>query len=93
MKILFGLIVALVACGGKDTSGLTGDVAAGEVLYAADCAACHGVDAAGGSGPSLLGEDAEEFETAIPNGHGSMPAFPDYTAQDIADVIAYVHSL
>ena len=58
--LLFGLLTLSIACGEKaaveeaDISGLTGDFDAGEILYNADCAACHGADADGGSGPSAL---------------------------------------
>ena len=85
------LLLPLAACG----SGLTGDPTAGEAIYADSCASCHGADATGGSGPSLIGEVEEgEATDIITNGEGDMPAFGDsLTEQDIADVIAYLQSL
>ena len=58
---------------------------------------CHGADGEGVSGPAMA-EIASEFddagvEDAIVNGtDGGMPAFPSLTAQDVADLVAYVRS-
>jgi mono/diheme cytochrome c family protein len=87
--ILLITMTVLFAC----EENLQGDITYGEELYTADCAACHGADANGGSGPSLIGEDADEYFEIIPEGEGDMPAFPGYTDQDITDVVTYVQSL
>ena len=64
LVILSVLALVFAACGGdsdgggtEDTggsSGLTGDVAAGEATFASTCASCHGADARGLEG---LGKD------------------------------------
>lgn len=104
MKFIpFLLVFAACAGGEKDDRvttilGLTGDTAAGETIYTTNCSGCHGADATGGSGPSLIdayatGEDEEMMDYII-NGDGDMPAFGESLAdQDIADVWAYVGSL
>jgi mono/diheme cytochrome c family protein len=91
--ILLITMASLFACGDKSSALEDGDINIGEALYTADCASCHGVDATGGSGPSIIGEDADEFFEVIREGEDDMPAFPDYTDQDIFDVIAYIDSL
>lgn len=53
------------------------DASAAEELYKQSCASCHGADLSGqGSFPSLKGTglSAEEIETIILEGRGSMPA-------------------
>ena len=91
--ILLITMTVLLACGDKSSVLEDGDINIGEDLYMADCASCHGVNATGGSGPSLIGQDADEYFEIIPEGEDDMPAFPAYTDQDITDVIAYIESL
>ncbi len=86
----------------------TGDVAAGEELYAANCAQCHGADATGtGQGPPFIHEvyvpshHADgAFLLAVRNGvqphhwdFGAMPPRPGLTDADVADIVAYVRAL
>ncbi|MFC4023843.1 cytochrome c551 [Oceanobacillus longus] len=56
----------------------TVDTAAGEEVYQANCAACHGADLSGGAGPELTAVgstySAEEIADIVTNGKGSMPA-------------------
>jgi cytochrome c oxidase subunit I len=80
------------------TSAVVGDPAAGaEVFASAGCGGCHVLSAAGSAGtvgPSL---DAAKPSTAlaiqrVTKGMGAMPPFGDQlSAQQIADVAAYVH--
>ena len=101
MKLfLLVLSASLFACGDKtedtaliDDTALAEGFAIGEELYTADCAVCHGTDGTGASGPNILNEDVIEISLAIQFGHGSMPAFPAYTDQDIADVTTYIGTL
>jgi mono/diheme cytochrome c family protein len=52
------------------------DPAAGVDVYLAHCAACHGEDAEGGLGPSLVGGYSADVLGAVTrNGKGSMPGF------------------
>ncbi len=65
----------------------------GQALYELKCMGCHGSDASGGSAPGIQNESDAKFYTAIQNGDGPMPAFPDLSDTDIANIIAYVRSL
>jgi S-disulfanyl-L-cysteine oxidoreductase SoxD len=61
------LLIALAGCGGGDDDGNGGgngsgapasqaeQVAAGQDVYAAECAQCHGDQGQGGTGPVLIG--------------------------------------
>ncbi len=66
----------------------------GEVLFADNCAGCHGADATGGVGPALKDNDITPDQVAakIVNGGGSMPANV-VEGQDVFDVVAYVATL
>jgi mono/diheme cytochrome c family protein len=90
-------VVALTACGDDSVlssiEALDGDAAAGEALYEANCASCHGTDGTGGSGPNLVEEAPPKSEVIelVYYGEDAMPAFSDSLEdQEIADVTAYV---
>jgi len=99
----FPVWVALIICSActpkddgsttvEDVLALTGDATAGSDVYANDCAVCHGADGSGGSGSNLQGEDGlEDVISVVLSGEDAMPSFEgDLTAQEIADVAAYV---
>jgi cytochrome c551 len=72
-----------------------GDAARGKEVYAQNCAACHGEDGGGGTGPKLEGEEAytnaDVVVDQIRDGGGGMPAFADrLSEQELADVSAFV---
>ena len=75
-------------------TGLTGDPAAGEGLYAEGCAGCHGAGGEGGVGPALVdrGLDEELVATTVASGRGTMPA-GIFAGQDAQDVAAFVAQL
>jgi mono/diheme cytochrome c family protein len=91
--------------GGGDGGTLTGDasailaldadLAAGEALYADNCALCHAVDGSGGTGPDIKSEDAADIVEAVLEGPGVMGSAEDlgFVDQDVADVAAYAASL
>jgi alcohol dehydrogenase (cytochrome c) len=95
-----------VAAGGQEsgtghagelpTTEVKGDPAAGQQVWAENCAGCHGLEGAGGNGgPALVGNavasDAGKVLAQVTNGGGGMPAFKDtLNEQQIADVTAYV---
>ena len=98
-------VLPLSGCGGEDGDEATGpppqqvvdqgDPAAGEQVFADNCAACHGGDGGGGSGPKLAGEESYTDPAAVVdqvrNGGGGMPEFKDrLSAQELADVSAFV---
>lgn len=73
---------------------------AGKLLYEQTCQSCHGGDARGSRGPSLLGgfkhgaSDTDIFQnikTGIPG--TQMPAFALLSSDSIWRIITYLHSL
>ena len=90
-------VLFLAACGDQsrvdDILALSGDATAGESVFSANCAACHGADGTGGSGPDLTSEGESDAELAeyVLFGEEEMPGFDgDLDDQEIADVVAYV---
>jgi mono/diheme cytochrome c family protein len=70
---------------------------AGRDVYAANCAACHGRDLGGGSGPALgpgsgaAAASAETLQRIITGGASGMPAWAGIlTAEEIADVVTFL---
>jgi len=85
IALLAVLVLALAACGGGDEgaddggssgtdapSGVTGDVGAGEEVFAGTCATCHGPDARGIDG---LGKDLHSNEFVASMSDAEMVAF------------------
>jgi mono/diheme cytochrome c family protein len=77
-----------------------GDPAKGALIFATNCAACHGTKGAGGGvGPALIGERKRKSTSAavawIENPQPPMPKlYPAPLSQsDVANVAAYVESL
>ena len=94
----FGGEWSLVAA---ETGLENGDIAAGETLYAAECAQCHGRTGRGvASFPSITGRDAEYIshmlilyragETVGPNTALMRQVAVDLSDTDIADLAAYI---
>lgn len=92
MTILFALLLACAGDGRVDEIlALTGDPVAGEAVFDAHCAACHGTAGSGGSGGALSGGDPSGVAEVVLLGEEDMPAFDgDLDDQEIADVVAYV---
>lgn len=95
--LFIAALVALTACGDDSAlssiEALDGDAAAGQALYEANCASCHGTDGTGGSGPDLVEEAPPKSEVIelVYYGEDAMPAFADSLEdQEIADITAYV---
>ena len=78
-------------------AGAPGDAAHGKVIFASNCASCHG--ATGGGGGTLKGEKTRRTEAAaiawIKNPQPPMPKlYPSpLSEKDVSDVAAYVESL
>lgn len=74
--------------------------ARGEKLFAPNCGFCHGEKARGGSGPNLVrstlvlhDEKSELIGPAVAKGFPDkgMPAFPNFSAAELADIAQYLH--
>ena len=78
------------------------DLAAGQTIFVAKCAACHGVDGGGTIGPNLTdeywihgGSMKDIFKTikyGVPE-KGMMSWKAEYSPKQIAQISSYVHSL
>jgi mono/diheme cytochrome c family protein len=73
----------------------------GRALYSVHCALCHGADARGAAGPSLLrsevvlkDQQGELMAPVVRQGRADrgMPAFPQLTPAEVSDLAAFVHS-
>ena len=93
-----------MACSGGGPQS-SADTTAGEELWGANCAMCHGVNGEGVSAPSLnsqeflTGTTDEQMDHLISNGvqGTAMPAWSEgsggsLTEQEIRDIVAYVRS-
>lgn len=80
---------------------LSAQIEQGRAVFRSNCAFCHGGDARGGRGPNLVsaplthGESDDAIKTVIREGvpGTSMPAFSDFTPEEVADLLAYLRSL
>ena len=115
IRLLAVLVLMAAACATDDSTGGeatsnpdhrdSARVEAGQELYRANCAVCHGVDLTGtGTGPSLLSEVYEPshhsdfaFVQAVnlgsPAHHwnfGPMPPIEGLSGSDVEAIVAYV---
>lgn len=73
----------------------------GSVIFADNCAGCHGGDGSGGIGPRLAGgrvveryPDPADQIALVTNGRDGMPAWGDYlTPEEIAAVVEYTRTV
>ena len=95
-------VLSLAACQPErmpsDMASLSGgDRASGERLYNAMCASCHGGRGEGtpaGSDMSTVpGMSNQELWDVIVYGTDGMPAYPELTDRDVADLIAWMNEL
>jgi ubiquinol-cytochrome c reductase cytochrome c subunit len=72
------------------------DVSAGQSLFTANCAPCHGATANGGAvgpgaiAPNLFVAEPVEIAEAMLTGPGEMPVFTAFSETEIRDVVAFV---
>ena len=98
------MVLGITACGEsekttaervKDIVILSGDLSAGENLYAAKCSFCHGGNGEGkGDSPAMAGAVENQTDTylitLVIDGFGSMPGLgSSLSDQEIADVIVF----
>jgi cytochrome c551 len=82
-----------VASATEPTSSAAIDTAmVAQSVYKQNCVSCHGVDLAGGVGPSLQKVGArltqQQIATTITNGRGGMPSFKDKLKPEEIDALA-----
>jgi mono/diheme cytochrome c family protein len=82
---------------GDDGSGDDGgNTADGPTLFANHCAACHGADGRGGSGPDLAdevpGKSDGDLTDVILNGDGNMPPIA-VSGDEAAVIVAHLRTL
>ena len=92
-----GVLVALTFSAQQQTQTVTGDAARGKPLFADtfNCYACHGFDAQSGERRLVpLNYTQEGFITFVQSSPlPNMPAFPDASAQQLADIYAYIRTI
>jgi cytochrome c6 len=77
------------------------DTAAGETMFKAKCAACHGADGKGKEAmktTDMAAADVQKMSDAdlsgvISNGKGKMPAYKTLTPDQVKDLVSYIRSL
>jgi cytochrome c oxidase cbb3-type subunit III len=96
VKLLLLLFIPAALFGQKD-SGLQ----QGRALFRSNCAFCHGMTATGGRGPNLVsaplshGETDDSIKRVIRTGvpGTTMPAFSDFTPEELSNIVEYLRSL
>ena len=92
------VVVAVAALLAASCAGSTEGLVGAE-LYARTCAACHGPDGEGGTGPPVgPGSNAtsltdEQIAGAITVGPGSMPSFDRLSDEQVASLVAFLREL
>ncbi len=76
---------------------LNGDAQRGHAIFQMNCAGCHGIQADGRVGPSLLGVHARKSKVGIIRQviSGETPPMPQFQPdpKDMADLLSYLESL
>jgi cytochrome c6 len=99
---LIGVAVAVVLLFANEPDrASTAPTTPGAQVFAASCAACHGADGGGGTGPQLAGgaavarfPDIDDQITFVTEGSGAMPAFGGrLSPAQIRDVVEYTRTL
>lgn len=73
--------------------------AQGAKLYADNCAYCHGADGKGSRGPAIatmphtIALSDAALLSVLQNGQGSMPSFPDQSAEELNSIVRYLRTL
>jgi len=97
VAVASGLLAAVSLSAQQQTQPVTGDAARGKPLFADtfNCYACHGFDAQSGERRLVpLNYTQEGFITFVQNSPlPNMPAFPDASPQQLADIFAYIRTI
>jgi mono/diheme cytochrome c family protein len=98
LTLLYALVTAaLTAQPPAGNAPVVGDAARGQPLFADtyNCYACHGFDAQSGERRLVpLNYTQEGFITFVQSSPlPNMPAFPDASPQELADIYAYIRTI
>jgi mono/diheme cytochrome c family protein len=92
-----GAFVAASLSAQQQSQAIVGDAKRGEPLFADtfNCYACHGFDAQSGERRLVpLNYTQEGFITFVQSSPlPNMPAYPDASAQQLADIYAYIRTI
>jgi mono/diheme cytochrome c family protein len=90
-------LLVLTTSAQPPSQNIVGDAARGRPLYADtfNCYACHGFDAQSGERRLVpMNYTQEGFITFVQNSPlPNMPPFPDASAQQLADIYAYIRTI
>jgi mono/diheme cytochrome c family protein len=75
----------------ESIAALKGEPAAGEALYRESCARCHG-DTGAKLASGLAWYGLTGSISIVIDGAWKMPAYPQYSDQQVADLVAYLGS-
>lgn len=105
LAILFAVLVAIVAIYQlsasspyvRDVIARKGDAVQGHAIFLMNCAGCHGVQADGRVGPSLIDVSNRKSKVSIIQQviSGKTPPMPQFqpSPQEMADLLSYLTSL
>ena len=105
--VLIGAITLLVIIGVRyaqaadpyvhEVLALKGNEVRGQEIFQMNCAVCHGLEARGEVGPSLLGVSARKSKAKLIDQvvSGKTPPMPQFqpNPQDMADLLKYLETL
>lgn len=81
----------------RDVLSLTGNPVQGQAIFQMNCAGCHGVQADGRVGPSLLDVSSRKSRVSIIHQvtSGQTPPMPQFqpSPQEMADLLSYLETL
>ncbi|MBW4696103.1 MAG: cytochrome c [Lyngbya sp. HA4199-MV5] len=105
LAILFAIIVAIVGIYQlsasspyvRDVIARNGDAVQGHAIFLMNCAGCHGTQADGRVGPSLIAVSSRKSKVSIIQQviSGKTPPMPQFqpSPQEMADLLSYLTSL
>ncbi len=96
MRLFLFLALGSVAVAQSDSS-----LQQGRALFRSNCAFCHGMTATGGRGPNLVstslshGDNDDSIKRVIRIGvpGTTMPAFAEFTEEEVSNLVEYLRSL
>jgi len=90
-------LISLSSAAQQPNQAVAGDAARGKPLFSDtfNCYACHGFDAQSGERRLVpMNYTQDGFVTFVQNSPlPNMPAFPDASAQQLADIYAYIRTI